>query len=219
MVGHPCPPRIGYLHPLEPISASPKQSPKKLRLGGLFIESILATLLGMNDLLDIRPGHWNLHVLPRYQVTYFVEACGYLARSGPLLVLDCNRQYNPSLVLRAALGREENLNRIKSRRAFNCFETAILLQTTPVGNAPVVVFDPLNHFYNEHVPYNMRQFLLGDCIKHIQRLSKGAGLAVVVQPVPDDSPFANLYNRLVQAAPQVIPYASHGPEPVQERIF
>ncbi len=173
----------------------------------------------MYDLLDIRPGHWNLHILLRNQVTCFLEACGYLARRGPLLVLDCNRQYNPSLVLRAALGREENLNRIKSRRAFNCFETTILLQTTQTSNAPVVVFDPLTHFYDEHVPYNMRQFLLGNCITHIQRLSKGAGLAVLVQPLPGDALVVNLYNRLIKAAPQVIPYDSHTTRPVQQRMF
>ncbi len=173
----------------------------------------------MYDLLDIRPGRWNLHILLRNQVTSFLEACGYLARRGPLLILDCNRQYNPSLVLRAALGREENLNRIKSRRAFNCFETTILLQTTQTSNAPVVVFDPLTHFYDEHVPYNMRQFLLGNCITHIQRLSKGAGMAVLVQPLPGDALVVNLYNRLIKAAPQVIPYDSHAARPVQQRMF
>lgn len=175
--------------------------------------------MDMYELLDMRPGHWNLHILPRDHITYFLEACGYLARRGPLLILDCNRQYNPSLVLRAALGREEILNRIKSRRAFNCFETGILLQTTQISTAPIVVLDPLTHFYDENVPYNMRQFLLGNCITHLFRLSKGAGLAVFIQPLPGNALVVNLYNRLVHAAPRVVTYDAHDPQPEQARMF
>lgn len=173
----------------------------------------------MEELFDLHPGHWNLHILPREHVTQLVEACGYLARRGPLLVLDCGRQYDPSLVLRAAMGREEILNRIHSRRALNCFEASKLLQITQTGKAPIIVLDLLSSFYDENVQYRMRQFLLGNCVTHLQRLSKGAGLAVFVQPFPNDTLAEDLFNRLRNAAPHVVTYETSVPLPKQQRIF
>jgi hypothetical protein len=175
--------------------------------------------MGMKELFDLHPGHWNLHILPREHVPQLVETCGYLARRGPLLVLDCGRQYDPSLVLRTGMGREEILNRIQSRRAFNCFEASKLLQITQTSKAPIIILDLLSGFYDENVQYHMRQFLLGNCVIHLQRLSKGAGLAVFVQPFPGDTLAEDLFNRLRNAAPQVMTYETSAPQPKQRRMF
>jgi hypothetical protein len=173
----------------------------------------------MNELPELRPGQWNLLVLPRGYRNRLLIAAAHLAERGPLTVLDCGRQYDATVVARAARGRIEVMDRIHSQRAFICYEVARLLQKTPAGNAPVLVLDLLSTFYDENVQIRMRQFLLENSIQHLQRLSRGAGLAVSVDLPPTSPDSLHLFERLQSAASQVLTYEVPAPASRQLGLF
>jgi hypothetical protein len=173
----------------------------------------------MDELLDLPAGTWILHVLPRRGVEPLLAACARLAERGPLAVLDCGRQYNPAVVVQAARGRSGITDRIRSQRAFICYEVVKLLQRTPAGRTPILVLDLLSSFYDENVQLRMRQFLLEKAILHLDRLGTGPGLAVFVQPPPPAQEALNLFKRLEDAAPQVVTYQAAPPAPQQGRLF
>jgi hypothetical protein len=173
----------------------------------------------MNDLLDLQAGQWKLHVYPGRRLDQLLTACAYLAERGPLVVLDCDRQYNPAVVVQAAGGRAEVTDRILSQRAFICYEVVRLLQRTAAGEAPILVLGLLASFYDENVPLNMRHFLLGQALLHVQRLSRNAGLAVFVGPPPNAPEALHLFERLAHAAPQVVTYEPAGAQPAQPRLL
>jgi hypothetical protein len=175
--------------------------------------------MGMNALLDLHVGHWNLHVLPGQSYEPILLICAQLAEHIPLVILDCNRRYDPSIVVRAARGRIEITDRIQSQRAFICYEVAKLLQRTPAGKAPVLVLDMLATFYDENVQMNVRRFLLESSILHLQRLSGRTGVAVFVQPPPAQSDSRSLFEHLRSAASKVSTYVNEGADPVQLGLF
>jgi hypothetical protein len=173
----------------------------------------------MNELLDLRAGHWNLHIWPHRHYEQLLSACAALAERGPLLVLDCNRRYNPAVVARAARGRAEITDRIQSQRAFICYEVVKLLQHTPASRTPVMVLDMLASFYDENVQLRMRRFLIENSLLHLERLSSGGGLAVFVQPPPAGSDSLPLFERFQSAASQVLIYQTYAPEAEQLGLF
>ena len=186
---------------------------------GVFYSCKVRYPVKVNELLELRAGHWNLHIWPHRHYEQLLTACAYLAERGPLLVLDCNRRYNPAVVARAARGRAEITDRIQSQRAFICYEVVKLLQRTPASKTPVLVLDMLASFYDENVQLRMRWFLLENSILHLKRLSSGAGLAVFVQPPPAGSDSLRLFEHLQSAASQVLTYQVHAPEPEQLGLF
>ena len=173
----------------------------------------------VNELLTLYTGHWNLHIWPHRQYEQLLAACAHLAEGGPLLVLDCNRRYNPAVVARAARGRAEITDRIQSQRAFICYEVVKLLQRTPASKTPVLVLDMLASFYDENVQYRMRRFLLENSIRQLERLSSGAGLAVFVQPPAVEGDSMQLFEHLQSAASQVLTYQAQAPEAEQPGLF
>lgn len=173
----------------------------------------------MNDLLNLHAGRWNLHILPSQGFEQLLVICAQLAEHTPLVIFDCNRRYDPSIVVRAAGGRIEITDRIQSQRAFICYEVAKLLQRTPTGHAPVLVLDMLATFYDENVQMNMRRFLLENSILHLQRLSSKAGVAVFVQPPPAQSISYCLFEHLQSAASMVSTYVNEGINPIQPGLF
>jgi hypothetical protein len=172
----------------------------------------------MNELLDLQPRRWNLIVLPGQYRNRLLVATAYLAVSGPLIVLDCGRQFDLSIVARAAHGRPEIIDRIKVQRAFICYEAVKLLERTPSGKTPILILDFLSTFYDENVKLHTRKFLLESSIKHFQRLSQGAGLAVTIQPAPlHEDPY--LFQRLMSSASRISKYESAVPDSQQLSFF
>jgi hypothetical protein len=160
----------------------------------------------MNDLLDLRPSNWNLHIIPPSYLSQLITEIATLAYRSPLMILDCGRQYDPTLVAIALEGRAEIADRIKTRHAFICSESVRVLQTTPVSNAPVIVLDLLSTFYDENVQLRLRQFLLESAIQHLNRLCRQAGVAVIAYPPPTSTVSQQLFERLKFAASRVITY-------------
>lgn len=158
----------------------------------------------MDNLLGLHPSQWNLIVSPSNE--RLLTAISYLAHTAGLIVLDCGRRFDSSLVARAARGRQEIIDRIKIQRAFTCFEAAKLVEQLPCGKTPLVILDFLSTFHDENVKAQSRRFLLETSIRHFQRVSRGAGLAVSVYAPPASPDSVYLFERLQAAAPQVSNY-------------
>lgn len=158
----------------------------------------------MNQLLDLHPKQWNLIISPSQR--RLLIAIAYLAHHTDLIVLDCGRKFDSSIVARAAHGRQEIIDHIKIQRAFTCYEAVKLLERTPTGKIPIVILDFLSTFYDENVKINSRIFLLENSIRHFQRLSYGAGLAVSIYSPPVSPDALYLFERLQAAAPHTSIY-------------
>lgn len=171
----------------------------------------------MNDLLSLQPKQWNLIIAPPRP--RLLAALAYLAQQADLLVLDCGRQFDSSIVARAARGRQEIIDRIKVQRAFTCYEAVKLIEQLPGENNPIVILDLLSTFHDENVKIQSRKFLLEKSIRHFQRLSRGAGLAVSVYPPPDAPDPTWLFERLQSAAPHVSSYVPVENKTSQSRFF
>jgi hypothetical protein len=165
----------------------------------------------MNELLDLQPDHWNLIVLPREYRRNLLVAIAHFAEHGPLFVIDCGRWYDATVVIRAAHGRIEIVDRVQIRRAFICYEVAKLLQRTSASEAPVLILDILSSFYDENVQLRMRRFLLENSLLQFKRLSQITGLAVYVQPPPASADSLSLFERLENAASKVSTYVVPSP--------
>lgn len=171
----------------------------------------------MNSVLELYPKQWNLIISP--PKNRLLIAMAYLAHSTDLIVLDCGRKYDPSVIARAAKGHEEIIDRIKTRRAYICFEVVKLLESTPNSKTSIIILDFLSTFYDENVKLGTRKFLLETSIRHFQRLNHGAGLAVSVNIPPDSSDSIYLFRRLKAAAPYVSSYEPVENQTSQLRFF
>ena len=167
----------------------------------------------MNHLLELRPKQWNLLIMP--ERGRLLRAMAELAKCTPLIVLDCGRQFDASIVARAARGRAEVIDSIKVQRAFICYEAVKLLERTPAGSAPVIVLDFLSTFYDENVKMQTRKFLLERSLEHFRRLSQGGGVAVSIHPPSSHDDFY-LFQRLRSSAARVSEYGL--PETVSEQM-
>jgi hypothetical protein len=159
----------------------------------------------MNNFFDLRPRQWNLMISPPQK--RLLSAIAYLEHGTNLIVLDCGRKYDPSVVARAARGRQEIIDRIQIQRAFICSEALQLLERTPAGKTSIIILDFLSTFYDGNVNLGTRKFLLEKSLLHFQRLNHSAGLAVSVSPSPLSSDSVSLFDRLLSAAPQILDYS------------
>jgi len=172
----------------------------------------------MNKSLELHPKQWNLLILPRQSRNALLVAMAHIASRSPLIVLDCGRQFDSSIVARAAGGRREIIDRISVQRAFICYEAVKLLERLPVGKTPILVLDFLSTFYDENVKIHTRKFLLENSLQHFQRLSRGAGLAVTIRAQSShDDPC--LFRRLQSSAPRVSIYETSAPDVQQMKLF
>ena len=158
----------------------------------------------MDNLLDLHPSQWNLIISPSNE--RLLTAISYLAHTAELIILDCGRRFDASIVARAARGRQEIIDRIKIQRAFTCFEAKKLVEQLPSGKIPIVILDFLSTFHDENVKAQSRKFLLEMSIRHFQRVSHGAGLAISVYLPPASPDSVYLFERLQAAARQISNY-------------
>jgi len=169
-------------------------------------------------MLDLNPKQLNLLIMPRQYRNRLLVAMAHLAVNRSLIVLDCGRQFDSSIVARAARGRPETMDQIKVQRAFICYEVVKLLERTPAGKTPILVLDFLSTFHDENVKMHTRKFLLESSIKHFQRLSRGGGLVVTIHPASSqDDPC--LLQRLQSAASNVSVYETAVSDSQQLSLF
>ena len=174
-------------------------------------------------LTPFKPSRWTLlvgpHALTPAILGSLIQLISAPASGGALTVLDCGRQFNAVLVARAARGRAELADRIHIQRAFMCDEVVNLIRRTPCGPAPILILDLLNTFCDENVQMGRRRFLLETCLRDLQRLSQGPGLAVSVHPPRDGSDAVPLFERLRSAAPEVLMYETPASAAQQLSLF
>jgi len=120
--------------------------------------------------IEPKAGSWILLVGPRSLNSTMLTAIARLGERCSLRVLDGGNCFNAYTVARAARGRQEVLNRITVARAFTCYQVLSLLESTPSTQAPFIVLDLLNTFYDESVQIGERKRLLRTCIAHLERL-------------------------------------------------
>jgi hypothetical protein len=172
----------------------------------------------MND-LDLHPNGWTLWIVPRPLRHRLLIAAAQVAYSRPLSVLDCGRQYDATVVARAARGRAEIIDHIQVQRAFTCYEVGRLIQTHALSPVPVLILDLLATFQDENVPFRSRQYLLEGSILALQELNRGAGLAVSVHPLADSPEACWMLDCLRSAASQVLAYEAPAPMATQLGLF
>lgn len=172
----------------------------------------------MKKLLDFHRKQWNLLIMQSQYRSRLLVAVAHLAQGSPLIVLDCGRQFDSSIVARAARGKPEVIDRISVQRAFICYEAVKLLERTPAGKTPILILDFLSTFYDENVKMHTRKFLLESSLRHFQRLSQGGGLAVTIHPPSAHDDFY-LFQRLRSSASHVSEYALPEPASGQLSLF
>ena len=121
--------------------------------------------------IEPKAGSWILLVGPRSLNSTMLTAIARLGERCSLRVLDGGNRFNAYTVARAAHGRRDILEHITVSRAFTCYQVLSLLESTPSTQAPFVVLDLLNTFYDESVQIGERKRLLRSCIAHLERLA------------------------------------------------
>lgn len=110
-----------------------------------------------------------------------------LACRGAVLVLDGGNRCNAYLLARA-VGRLQReavqpiLERIHLSRSFTCYQMLSMLADAPAGQMPVLIADLLNTFQDESVALFERRRLLGECIRHLHRLSEQGPVIASLRP-------------------------------------
>jgi hypothetical protein len=150
--------------------------------------------------IAVRTGNWLLVVGPRAICPTLLALTARLAEAGPVRVVDGGNRFNVYTVARAARGRSEVLNRITVSRAFTCYQALSLLESTPAIQAPFVVLDLLNTFYDENVQAGERKRLLGQCLTNLDRLEKESSGLVSVHPAAVPSQTGRELLEMIQAA-------------------
>jgi len=150
--------------------------------------------------IAVRTGNWLLVVGPRAICPTLLALTARLAEAGPVRVVDGGNRFNVYTVARAARGRSEVLNRITVSRAFTCYQALSLLESTPAIQAPFVVLDLLNTFYDENVQAGERKRLLGQCLTNLDRLEKESSGLVSVHPAAVHSQTGRELLEMIQAA-------------------
>ena len=150
--------------------------------------------------IEPKAGSWILLVGPRSLNSSMLTAIACLGERCSLRVLDGGNRFNAYTVARAARGRRDILEHITVSRAFTCYQVLSLLESTPSTQAPFVVLDLLNTFYDESVQIGERKRLLRSCLAHLERLEWFAGGVVSVHPPAVPSQAAIELLSLLQAS-------------------
>lgn len=96
------------------------------------------------------------------------------------------------------------LDHLRIVRAKTCFQLLDLLREADNENQPVVILDPLHHFYNADVNLSTRNRILEQCCHYIKRLSLSNPVALLV-PKLDTPDHKHFFPILASVADEVIP--------------
>jgi hypothetical protein len=114
------------------------------------------------------------------------EVIARLALRGPVAVMDGGNLFDPYRVARQVRRQtyelDSALQRISLRRAFTCYQMAVLLAQAPAEACPQVALGLMTTFYDENVAEGESRRLLAACLSHLQRLSRQAPVVVSASP-------------------------------------
>lgn len=95
-------------------------------------------------------------------------------------------------------------SRLRLVRARTCFQLLDLLMEADNENQPVLILDPLHHFYNADVGLSTRDRVLEQCCQYIKRLSLSNPVALLV-PKLDVGEYKRFFPLLAAIADEFIP--------------
>lgn len=95
------------------------------------------------------------------------------------------------------------LARIRLARPFTCYQVLDLLENIQPDPEPVIVLDLLHHFYNPDIAPAIRQRVLEQCSKQLQRLALSKPTIVTIQQVPDKE-YARFFPLIASTADEVL---------------
>lgn len=114
---------------------------------------------------------------------------------------------------------DEILDRLRLVRARTCFQLLDLLEKAEKENKPVLILDPLHHFFNADVKLSVRNQIFEQCCQWIKRLSSSNYVAVLV-PKLDTDDHKRFFPLLAAVADEVIPVEEATEiEPSQDLLF
>jgi hypothetical protein len=76
---------------------------------------------------------------------------------------------------------KEVLGRVRLARPFTCYQVLDLLEETRPERDPILILDFLHHFYNPDIQPPVRQRVLEQCCRHLQRLALSRSLLVFTE--------------------------------------
>ena len=177
----------------------------------------------MNTLQTISRNQLAVLALPRRNMKDIFSLAADLAVQGPLRVVDGGNLFNVLNLNRNIRRKSPNvskvLNRVYISRAFTCFQMESMLHDLPAPPNPILLIDLLNTFYDESVNDQASQRLLGNCIRHLKRLSTAAPVLVSIFPPPQAETRTFLVSMLLEAADQTWQWETAGSAPLQPRLW
>lgn len=153
---------------------------------------------------------WSLHILPPTEndKLYFSESKPF--KHSPWILLDFGRKAIDRFGLQSRHRRVEDPECIYIKEQFTrCEEALQIIQEIPVGKTPILIFDILEPFFEYDSELEVRDVILQQIIFHLKRLSRGAGLAVIIPYPPACYEAYCLLGRLVDSAPRIIPHTEY----------
>jgi hypothetical protein len=84
-------------------------------------------------------------------------------------------------VRRRTIEVQQVLGRVRLARPFTCYQVLDLLEDIRPERDPILVLDFLHHFYNPDIQPSVRQRVLEQCCRHLQRLALLRPLIVFVE--------------------------------------
>jgi hypothetical protein len=109
--------------------------------------------------------------------------------------------------------------RLRLVRARTCFQLLDLLTETYKENQPVLILDPLHHFYNRDIDLSTRNRIFEQCCQYIKRLSLSNPTALLV-PKLDIEDHKRYFPILAAVADEIIPVEEAiEQEPLQGSLF
>lgn len=113
---------------------------------------------------------------------------------------------------------DEILDRLRLVRARTCFQFLDVLVEADKENLPVLVLDPLHHFYNADIELPTRSRLLQECCHFMKRLSLSNPAALLV-PKVDTPDYKRFFPILAAVADEVIPVVEAAENQVSQGLL
>lgn len=113
------------------------------------------------------------------------ELFAELALRGPFYAI-AGGEWLPTYALVQSVRRrttdvQQVLGRVRLARPFTCYQVLDLLEDIRPERDPILILDFLHHFYNLDIQPPVRQRVLEQCCKHLQRLALLRPLLVFVE--------------------------------------
>jgi hypothetical protein len=98
---------------------------------------------------------------------------------------------------------QQVLGRVRLARPFTCYQVLDLLEEVRPESDPILVLDFLHHFYNPDIQPDVRQRVLEQCCRHLQRLALLRPLMVFVEQMRTEE-YGKFFPQVAAAADEIL---------------